>query len=356
MNTNFKSTSKSCLQNYILPSLTGRGWGRVLWGRVCFFLLSLLLFAACSSDNDEQVQQPQPEKSYPLTIEVTENPMTGDGENSSNRAAITDNSSLASFKMYYTYGTSDHSGTSFTATKDEAGKWSSTDAAWPIIDTEIPLTWYTYTSGTFNYNSGNPYINFTIEEWAKDQKDLLVAKTTDTWANCSGNLSFAFDHACSAFRFLVKKAKNLDDYTVNVTEIKLWNIKNNGLYNFGTSEWSNQSGAASYTLCKYNSETPWTLGSSSYTELEQGVDGPYFFVIPQDLTAWNGSGSPANTYISITCKITKTSDSSVKFDGTAYIPFGGITLNKGKKRDLKINIGTSSLRNSSGNLIFTPSI
>lgn len=284
--------------------------------------------------------------------------MTGDGENSSNRAAIINNSSLASFNMYYTYGTSDPE-TPFTASKDTDGKWTSSDANWPgaaVYDPGISVNWHAYTGGTFNYNSGNPYINFTVEEWAKDQKDLLVAKTTNTWTNCSGNLSFAFDHACSAFRFLVKKAKNLDDYTVNVTEIKLWNIKNNGLYNFGTSEWSNQSGAASYTLCKYNSETPWTLGSSSYTELEQGVDGPYFFVIPQDLTAWNGSGSPANTYISITCKITKTSDSSVKFDGTAYIPFGGITLNKGRKRDLKINIGSSSLRNSSGNLIFTPSI
>ena len=95
------------LQEYILPSLTGRSSllesVALHWGRVCFFLLSLLLFAACSSDNDEQVQQPQPEKSYPLTIEVTENPMTGDGENSSNRAAITTTSGLAAFKMHYAY-------------------------------------------------------------------------------------------------------------------------------------------------------------------------------------------------------------------------------------------------------------
>ena len=119
MNTKFKSTSKSCLQSYILPSLTGLRAtllplggrrGSLLesvalhWGRVCFFLLSLLLFAACSSDNDEQVQQPQPEKSYPLTIEVTENPMTGDGENSSNRAAITDISTLETFYLNYQYG------------------------------------------------------------------------------------------------------------------------------------------------------------------------------------------------------------------------------------------------------------
>ena len=84
--------------------------------------MSLLLFAACSSDNDEQVQQPQPEKSYPLTIEVTENPMTGDGENSRNRAAIINNSSLASFKMDYTYGTSSCSESAFTASKDTEGK------------------------------------------------------------------------------------------------------------------------------------------------------------------------------------------------------------------------------------------
>ena len=46
MNTTLISTSKTCLQRFILPSLTGRGWGVGL-------CLACLLFWACSSSDDE---------------------------------------------------------------------------------------------------------------------------------------------------------------------------------------------------------------------------------------------------------------------------------------------------------------
>ena len=378
MNTNFKSTSKSCLQSYILPSLTGLRatllplGGRRGWGRVCFFLLSLLLFAACSSDNDEQVQQPQPEKSYPLTIEVTENPMTGDGEKSSNRAAITDNSSLASFKMDYTYGTSSCSESSFTASKDTEGKWTST-ATWPssaVSPGTTEVTWHAYTDGAFNYNNGTPYINFSVDELATGQKDVLVATAIETYNNTYDSntetckFSYTFNHACSAVRFLVKKSSNLvtpTPYTVNISSIKLCNVVKQGKYYFGTSTWELADTRTEWTL---TSDPLINLGSESYVNLNAADD--YLFMIPQALTAWDTTTDIASaitqSYLEIECNVyqgsTKVFPTTSATYGTAYIPFG--TANekpflKGKKHEVKINIGKNSLYSGPGTKIIPAS-
>ena len=347
MNTNFKSTSKSCLQSYILPSLTGRGWGRV-----CFFLLSLLLFAACSSDNDEQVQQP--EKSYPLTIEVTENPMTGDGENNSNRAAITTLSTFDSFKMHYAYeggyidDESEESG--ILATNDGDGKWTTT-GVWPTsVGNEDVVTWYAQSSGSFLYNSGNPYINFTVDESATSQKDLLMSKTVGTKSGTGSILSFTFDHVCSALRFFVKKSTNLNSYTVNITSVRLCNVIKRGKYYFGTSSWNTTeytSIRSNYTLYTGSAITL-DSGSSDWIPLNGGTNditgtNPYLFLIPQTLTAWDTSTAIASattqSYIEIECTIS----GATNYSGTAYIPFG-YTLEKGTVyNNLKINIGKNSL-------------
>ncbi len=355
MNTNFKSTSKSCLQSYILPSLTGRGSllesVALHWGRVCFFLLSLLLFAACSSDNDEQVQQPQPEKSYPLTIEVTENPMTGDGENSSNRAAITDISTLETFYLNYQYNSVYSGSGDKQSITNTSGTWSGGN--WPSDvregNPDVNVTWYAYTDGTFNWSDEGPkeaYINFAVEESATLQKDLLVAKVTGkTWNNCSGHLSFTFDHACAALRFLVKKAKNLNDYTLNISpsagiSIKLFNVVNQGKYYFDKTppSWGLTDNRSGYTLYTGTFED---LRSDAYTELSQGT-GPYLFMIPQKLDPWNHTGEPTNTYIELNCSISKGGDPGFSYSGKAYIPFD-YTLEKGNKYDVKINIGKNSL-------------
>ena len=73
-------------------------------------------------------------------------------------------------------------------------------------------------------------------------------------------------------------------------------------------------------------------------------DGDYLFFIPQELTAWNPTGALGGTYLEIVCTI-KLGESTV-YNGTAYIPFGtadGKPFLKGKKHDVKINIGKNSL-------------
>ena len=338
------------LQSYILPSLTGRSSllesVALHWGRVCFFLLSLLLFAACSSDNDEQVQQPQPEKSYPLTIEVTENPMTGDGENSSNRAAIINNSSLSGFNMYYVYGSDPITSGARTATKDEDGKWTGS-ADWP--DGTAMIDWYAYTDGTFQLNGGNPYINFTVVEDVSNQKDLLVATTTASFTDNGGKLTFNFDHACAALRFWFKKSTNMSGYKLDIKEVVLCNVAKQAKYYYASGWDDPYSDRSVYSL--YSSSSNYTLGSESYIAADGGTPS-YLFLIPQTLTAWDTSTAIASattqTYLKIKCTVTKTSTSTVIHNDTyAYIPFAA-TLEAGKQYDVKINIGKNSLYSGPG--------
>ena len=338
MNTNFKSTSKSCLQSYILPFLTGRGWGRA-----CFFLLSLLLFAACSSDNDEQVQQPQPEKSYPLTIEVTENPMTGDGENSSNRAAITTTSTLDKFYLNYNYASVySESGDKQTITKPSE-TW--TGGNWPsdAVSSGDGVNWYAYTDGIFHWTDATPkkaYVTCASDEFSGGQKDFLVSTASGTYTGTSnGNLSFTFNHACAAVRFQVKKSANLGDHTLTVSSIVLKNVVKHGKYYYDTDSWtlinSNPEDITNYTLFS-GSMTP----SSSYTYLNGSENDSYLFLLPQTLTGWNGS---TGTYVEIVWESNYGSHSS----GTAKIPLAK-TLMKGHRHDITIGIGTSALTTYSG--------
>ena len=319
--------------------------------KLIYVLLAGLAFTACSNE-DQAVQQPQ-KQSRPLTIEVTENPLIQDGEegSNSNRAAITTTSTLSGFTTSYVYATSNTGAVS--ASKDGEGKWTST-GSWP--GTDATVNWYAYTSGTFNLNGGTPYINFTVEESAANQKDLLVATASGTYSGTGGNLSFNFDHACAAVRFYVKKSTNLDSYTVSVSSIVLKNVVKQGKYYFGTGAWELSDTRSNYTLLS----SAKTLASNAYDLLNGSADNSYLFLIPQTLTPWNHTTAIASattqTYLEVTCNITGT----INYSGTAYIPFtistseGNQTLQKGKKYDVKINIGKNSLYSGPNTLIINP--
>lgn len=322
-------------------------------------LLCLALFAACSSDDDGQVaqdssqEQKQPQKTYPLSIEVAENPMVQEGEGgSSRRAPITTGSSLNSFNLSYGYGEY-CSSSPITTNKNGEGKWvnsAGADKGWPDADDNV-VYWYAYTDGTFNYNSGSPYISLTVDQNTFYQKDLMVSTASGTYASTSGKLSFTFDHVCSALKFQVKKANNLDDYRLDISDIKLCNIVSQGKYSYsaGTWSWDLPASRSEYTL---SSGTMDNLSKDGYQNLTGGT-GPYLFLIPQELTAWNPSTNATGAYIKITCTLTLKSPSTEVYDGVAYIPFAKV-LEKSTKYNISINIGKNSLYNASGSLIVTP--
>lgn len=317
-------------------------------------LLAGLSFGACSNDDSEQTTQPRQPR--PLTIEVTENPLIGEGET---RAAITTTSTLTAFNLNYVYGT-DQTG-SRSATKNGERKWTS-GGGWPNIDGGINVNWYAYTDGSFNLTddaSKLPYINFTVDENSATQKDLLVATASGTLSGTGGNLSFTFDHACSALRFYAKKSTNLNGYTLSVSSIVLKNVVKQGKYYYGTGAWTLTDTRSYYTLLS----SAKMLTSNAYELLNGSENDSYLFLIPQTLTAWDHSAIASATtqsYLELTCTITNTSTSTQVYSGTAYIPFaisttsGNPTIGKGKKYDVKINIGKNSLYNSSGSLIINP--
>lgn len=313
--------------------------------KLIFVLLTSLALGACSNSDDDELTSQQP-KFYPMTIEVTENPMVQDGEGGgTTRAAITTNSSFDKFYMSYVYG-SEASSVPITATKGSEGKWSST-GSWPGTSDEV--TWYAYTDGTFNQTEDAnklPYINFTVEEAAASQHDLLVATASGTYSGTGGKLSFTFDHACSALRFYVKKSTNINDKTLTVSSIVLKNVIKDGKYYYGTESWTLGTTSTGYTLLSSSQ----TLASDSYVLLNGSEDDSYLFLIPQTLTAWNPSGALSNTYLELTCTITDTRTSTQVYSGTAYIPFNA-TFKKGTKYDVKINIGKNSLYKSPNNKI-----
>ena len=313
--------------------------------KLIFVLLTSLALGACSNSDDDELTPQQP-KSYPMTIEVAENPMVqvGKAESRPTRAAITTTSTFTRFNMDYKYSSTGSDGTSpETATKDLEGKWSG--GSWPgdAVSSNAEVTWYAYTGGTFNLNGGTPYIDFMVDENATTQKDLLVATASGTYSGTGGKLSFTFDHACSALRFYVKKSTNINDKTLTVSSIVLKNVIKDGKYYYGTQSWTLGTTSTDYTLLSSSQ----TLASDSYVLLNGSEDDSYLFLIPQTLTAWNPSGALSNTYLELTCTITST---STQVSGTAYIPFAA-TFEKGTKYDVKINIGKNSLYNSPNNKI-----
>lgn len=348
--------------------------------KIMFVLLAGLVMGACSSDDDGQVaQEPSqeqtqtPQKSYPLSIEVAENPMIQDGEegSSSRRAAITTGTTLNGFNMNYVYG--EAAPGSLIATKTSEGQWTNTEG-WPndAVEGNPTVYWYASTSGTFNRTDDAnkyPYINFTVEEAAASQHDLLIATTSGTWTGTKGNLSFTFDHACSAVHLFVKKSTNLNGYTLNISKIVLHNVVKQGKYYYGTETWDLTSNIrTNYTLYEGSAKT---LGSADYeaifgnTETPYGTsEAPYLFLIPQTMTAWDRTTAIASAttqcYLELTCTIvnTSTNPSTTVHDGTAYIPFaittsGSPTLEKGKKYNVKINIGKNSLYSGPGTKIIS---
>lgn len=309
-------------------------------------LISLMLvattMAACSSDDNEAT--PQRPEVRALSFEVSETPYEKPGESRRiTRAAIA--SSLDRFYLDYVYKFDSGlltNGDAFVTTKDGEKGWKVGDGktGWPY--TENMVNWYAC-SEDVTFNTSGPYINFSVDETASKQKDLLVATASGTYMGTKGKLSFVFDHVCSALCFNVRKAKNLADYTLTVSEVKLCNVASQGDYYFSTSSWTLGVTKSNYTLY---SGAGLTLGTESFVLLGDSK-APYLFLLPQTLTAWSGSGAPANTYFELTCVINK--DGEVH-NGKAYIPFGAV-LEKGYEYDVNIIINKKLLYKGDGTKI-----
>ena len=238
------------------------------------FLFSVIALAACG-DSDDGVNTP-PDVPSPrlLTVEVGENPMQDENANAremTRTAAATTTATLSSFTMNYT----DSWSANFSKTD---GPWDT--ATWPntVKNNDTAIDFYAHDGGTFNWNSGNPYVVFTMYNDPFNQKDFLVATHKNISFNDNqGKVSLTFDHACAAVQFKVYKEVDTD-YTVN--SIVLKGMKNQANYSYSagwntlgySTEWSSDASKRFYTL---------TNGNIAVTKAKQLLPCKWLFFIPQ---------------------------------------------------------------------------
>ena len=235
--------------------------------QIMLLLATATLFAACGGSDDEAVTPaPQPQPQRMLTVEVSERPLQTEGTPKAPRraGAATTTETLTSFTMC-----GDNNDWSATLTKTD-GKWTT---SWPGGDDSKKWNFYAYNVGSENefvWNGGDPYVSFTMEEEVDNQKDFLVAKTTEakSWSETGGKVSLTFDHACAAVQFFVYKEESV---TYVVKEIKLLNVKKQGNYYFSKS-WRNIDNSTNYTL---------TRGDITPTSTKELLPKGWLYVIPQ---------------------------------------------------------------------------
>lgn len=236
--------------------------------QITLLLATATLFAACGGSDDEAVTPaPQPQQPRMLTVEVSERPMqTEGGEKAPRRAGgATTTETLNTFTMC-----GDNKDWYATLTKTD-GKWTT---SWPGGDDSKKWNFYAYNVGSerdFEWNEGDPYVSFTMEEEVANQKDFLVAKTAEakSYSETGGKVSLTFDHACAAVQFFVYKEESAS-YVVK--EIKLMNVNKQGDYHFNSNTWSDISTPANFTL---------TTGDITPTSTKQSLPKGWLYVIPQ---------------------------------------------------------------------------
>lgn len=229
-----------------------------------FTFLTAAFLAACSSDDqDEPKQEPRL-----ITVEVTENPLldaNGTPKQLPTRTeAATTSETLAAFSMNYEESQNEYKKTGET--------WSSYN--WPVSGNDTKIDFYAYNDGTFQWNSGNPYLSFTMDASAFNQTDLLVAThKAISFNDAKGKVSLDFDHACAAVKFNIYKTAGVGEKSVTVTSVVLSGVQNQGYYYYNKeTKWQSLSVSASYTL---------TTGAITLTTSKEALPCGYLFLIPQ---------------------------------------------------------------------------
>ena len=279
--------------------------------------MSVIALAACG-DNDDAVTTPVEPVPTPrlLTVEVSENPMQ-DNEASArvmNRtAAATTTATLSSFTMNYT----DAWYNNFTKT---GGTWSTAD--WPYgVNENTKIDFYAYNAGSFQWNSGTPYVSFMMDEDAFSQKDLLVATHKQiSYNDAKGKVSLTFDHACAAVQFQICQTKTVTEqkHSFTINSVVLKNVHKNGDYYYD-SGWTLGSNLTDLTL---------TNSTITLTTAYQLLPCQWLFLIPQSQDG-------------IQLEIKYTVDEGA--EKTKILNVGTDSWEQGKQYTVNIRVGSSFL-------------
>lgn len=331
----------------------------------------LLVNRILTTPNDEELPNDE-QLSRRLILEVTENPLTmpNGAKVGKRRAPAIFTNTLDHFyinMMYFDgdfWWNTDRSETYWITT---AGFYENNEH-WPLYadnDDEVTVfgyySYYKYNVDYFELNEGNPYLMVATEESSNDQRDVLVARKVDTWNNCQGVVRLVFNHVCAALQFSLIKTSTLANYTVEVNEVKLHNVRKSGKYALLTDNWFDVVGNSNFTLSAFKDgvENAIVVDSEEETLLGKN-ESDYLFLIPQTITGMAKGTAIANAdnanaaYLEIKCKIFNRNNEyqvgSINEYGSVYLPFSA-TLTAGHIHPFTINMGTS-LRDANGNKIF----
>ena len=337
---------------------------------------------ACSSDNDlpETTGHQQQGSSMPITIEVSEAPLT-DPNGAGTRGPITFKESLTEFELHY-LSLDPKTYTNTTVTRTDADHEWETSANWPSgISQNTPVYFFAYANDDYNdgdysgfqYDREDNYLpqgqklGFEIDEYQSLQMDLLVATQVGTIAenlNEHKPVHFYFKHACAALQFSLSKTDSLADYEIQIQKVVLHNVKKWGDYYFMDEYWDvigpdeADNPFADYTLAEFTPQSYMSVGTEPMLLTKDGAADDYMFVIPQELTGWNylkqtigqnddEEDGPHNSYLEIQCRIIGHGSQDV----TVYLPFSD-TWRQGYIHRYNIRLGTN-LRHANGTKFFT---
>ena len=297
----------------------------------------LVSVSSCSSGSEDEPSAPTsvPPSERKLIIGVGENPFRDENGNvRETRGRVITTESLERFSMHYI------DSDDYTVKRGSDGSWIPTpensdvdvSGVWPVADIYTSISFYAHTAGTYNYNSGNSYVSFSMEEAAANQHDLLLSKVTNvTYSGTKGEIWFTFDHACAAVDFNIQISKTLHEQLGNdlqVDSVKLMNVAKTGdcYYSAGV-EWKNvgyEPSGMGYTNYKLT-----TSAISVGTKL-QALSCGTMFIIPQTL------GTGAKLVIGYTL----TGQEQV----TTEISLAGTKWEAGCQYPINIVLGTSLIK------------
>ncbi len=208
-------------------------------------------------------------------------------------------------------------------TSDNGSSWTTAASKffWPV---EGDLHLYSYApaepgdSGTFKIDKDvQTLTDFVPFETAAAQQDFVYAKSTGNNAtNGTTGVELNFQHALTEISVAAKNSNTA--YTVNVTGVKLGNVKTKGTFTFPSVENS----AASWTLSDATAEvgsyeTTWNTASaltSSVSTLDES--NVAFMLLPQQLEKSEKASEKA--YLALKVNITMQGGKVIR-DGWTYI-------------------------------------
>ncbi len=226
---------------------------------------------------------------------------------------------------------------------DDNGVWSVSgdgSAEWPYDDDQMVnffaigsevndlASQLTENNGTGMFNSKNPYAHVVVTEDAEKHDDILVAKAVksyntakvpdeeggDTYREGKSVVHLKFYHVSAGLQFSLKSTLDTD-YEVQVQNVVLKNVINNGDYYFNTDQWTvpeaTSANCSDYTLTSATDHNEVVLPNDG-TAIRFGdlnSDEDYLFMVPQSRSTWETTQSKDEAdqackfYVMVNCKI-----------------------------------------------------